>query len=132
VGFTRRVEAGNLAGAARSMREMNPFAEVCGHICPAERFCEKKCNRLEFSDQAVRIAELHAWVCGEVSKGQGWDRFVGVQRSIRVAVVGSGPAGLTCGHFLARLGYRVDILEKADRAGGMLALAVPGFACQRM
>ncbi|UCD85274.1 MAG: NAD(P)-binding protein, partial [Deltaproteobacteria bacterium] len=47
--FTRRIEAGNFAGAVRSMREMNPLAEVCGYICPAERLCEKECNRLEFS-----------------------------------------------------------------------------------
>ena len=48
VGFHRRVESGNLAGAARSMREMNPLAEICGHVCPAERFCQKDCNRLDY------------------------------------------------------------------------------------
>ena len=127
VGFARRVEAGNFAGAVRSMREMNPLAEICGNICLAERLCEKECNRLEFSDQPVRIADLQAWVCGQVSKSEGWDRRVPDHNGLRVAVVGAGPAGLTCAHFLARLGYGVDIMEKAKKAGGMLAHAIPAF-----
>jgi len=125
--FLRRVEAGNLDGAARSMREMNPLAEICGYICPAEKLCQRNCNRLEFSEHPVRIADLHAWVCGQVSTARGWDRFIPVQNHIRVAIVGAGPAGLSCAHFLARAGFRVDILEKATRPGGMLSLALPTF-----
>ena len=127
VGFHRRVESGNFAGAARSMREMNPLAEICGHVCPAERFCQKQCNRMDYADQPVRIADLHAWVCGHVSRAEGWDACEPPQNGRRVAVVGSGPAGLTCAHFLARLGYRVGVLERAEKPGGMLALALPPF-----
>lgn len=127
VGFARRIEAGNFAGAVRLMREMNPLAEICGYICPAERLCEKECNRLDFSDQPVRLAELHAWVCGQVSKSEGWDRYVPDHNGFRVAVVGAGPAGLTCAHFLARLGYQVDIMDKAEKPGGMLTRAIPAF-----
>lgn len=127
VGFARRVEAANFAGAVRSMREMNPLAEICGYICPAERLCEKECNRLEFSHQPVRIADLQAWVCGQVSKSEGWNRHVPDHNGFQVAVVGAGPAGLTCAHFLARLGYRVDIMDKAQKPGGMLTHAIPAF-----
>jgi carotene isomerase len=127
VGFHRRMETGNIKGAVRSMREMNPLAEVCGHVCPSETFCQKNCNRLEYTDQPVRIAALHAWACGHVSRTEGWERFVPAQSGRRVAVVGAGPAGLTCAHFLARLGIRVDIMEKSDRPGGMLARALPPF-----
>jgi carotene isomerase len=127
VGFHRRVESGNLAGAARSMREMNPLAEICGHVCPSERFCQKDCNRLDYTDQPVRIADLHAWVCGHVPVGEGWERSAAPLKGRRVAVVGAGPAGLTCAHFLARLGYRVDVLEKTEEPGGMLAHALPAF-----
>ncbi len=127
VGFHRRVESGNFAGAARSLREMNPLAEICGHVCPAERFCQKECNRLDYAEQPVRIADLHAWVCGHVEESEGWERYVPSENGRRVVVVGSGPAGLACAHYLARLGSRVDILEKAERPGGMLAMALPPF-----
>jgi carotene isomerase len=125
-GFTRRIESANYAGAARSLRETNPLSEICGYICPAEQMCEKHCRRLEFSDGPVRIAELQAWVCGQASK-QGWDRHLPERGDRRVAVVGAGPAGLSCAHYLARLGARVEIFDKASRPGGMLSHAVPTF-----
>ncbi|UCD84547.1 MAG: FAD-dependent oxidoreductase [Deltaproteobacteria bacterium] len=127
INFIRRIEAGNFAGAVRSMREMNPLAETCGYLCPAERLCEKECNRLEFSDQTVRIADLQAWVCGQVPKSEGWDSYIPEQNGHRVAVVGSGPAGLSCAHFLARLGYRVEVFEKSNKPGGILTHAEPLF-----
>ncbi len=125
--FARRIESGNFVGAARVLREVNPFSEVCGVLCPAERFCEKACNRLDFSDRPVRIRELHGWVCGHVSRSEGWDRSVPKPNGRSVAVVGAGPAGLSCAHYLARLGYQVEILEKAKNPGGMLSQAVPAF-----
>lgn len=125
--FARRMEAGNFAGAVRAMREVNPLAEICGYICPAERLCQKDCKRLEFSHEPVRIASLQAWVCGHVSKLEGWERYSPERNGHRIAVVGSGPAGLTCAHYLARLGYIIDVYEKAQKAGGMLALTIPEF-----
>jgi NADPH-dependent glutamate synthase beta subunit-like oxidoreductase len=125
--FARRIESGNFNGAARVLRDVNPLSEICGYICPAEQFCEKKCSRLDFDDRPVRIRELHGWVCGQVSKFEGWDRGVPAQKDRKVAVVGAGPAGLTCGHYLARLGYQVDIMDKAKGPGGMLTNAVPAF-----
>jgi NADPH-dependent glutamate synthase beta subunit-like oxidoreductase len=125
--FARRIEAGNLIGAARVLRDVNPFSEVCGHICPSDRFCERKCNRHEFSDSPVRIRELHGWVCGRVSGSEGWDRCLAPPTGKRVAVVGAGPAGLTAAHYLARMGYGVDIMDKARKPGGVLSHAVPAF-----
>jgi len=123
--FARRIEAGNFAGAARALREVNPLSETCGFICPSERFCEKACSRLDFDDRPVRIRELHRWVCGHVPGDDGWDRHAPPHNGHRVAVVGAGPAGLTCAHYLARLGYRVDIFDKSDRPGGMMIGAIP-------
>jgi len=127
VGFMRRVESGNFAGAARSMREMNPLAELCGFLCPSERYCEKDCSRRGHADGPVRIRELHSWACGEISGLQGWDLRAPARNGRRVAVVGAGPAGLACAHYLARLGYQVDIIEKSDRPGGMLSHVIPSF-----
>ena len=127
VGFHRRVESGNFAGAVRSMRERNPLAEICGHVCPAERFCEKTCNRLSYAGGPVRIADLHAWVAGHVPAAEGWKRTKAPLKGQRIAVVGAGPAGLTCAHFLARMGYRVHVLDRAEQPGGMLAHALPPF-----
>ncbi len=123
--FARRIEAGNFIGAARALREVNPLSESCGYICPAERFCEKKCSRLDFDDKPVRIRELHRWVCGHVPGNEGWDRYVPPHNGHKVAVVGAGPAGLTCAHYLARLGYRIDILDKSDKPGGMMIGVIP-------
>ena len=125
--FARRIEAGNFEGAARVLREVNPLSEVCGTICPAERFCENKCSRLDFDEKPMRIKDLHRWVCAHVSKRKGWDHSVPAHNGRKVAVVGAGPAGLTCAHYLARLGYRVDIMDKASRPGGMLSQAIPAF-----
>lgn len=114
--FVRRIEAGNYVGAARAVREMNPFAEICGAICPSERLCERHCNRLEFSDSATRIRELHGLAAAQAGD-RGWDRRIAPQKHKTIAVVGAGPAGLTCGFFLARLGYLVDIYEKGEKTG---------------
>jgi len=124
--FARRIEAGNVGGAARSLRAMNPLSEVCGHICPSERLCQEACNRQEFSERSVDIAKLHAWVCREAGR-DGWDPVLPTRNGHRAAVVGAGPAGLTCAYFLARMGYRVDVFEKAGQPGGMLAHAIPTF-----
>jgi len=123
--FARRIEAGNLAGAARAARERNPFAETCGAICPAERFCERHCHRLEFDHRPVRIRDLHGWVCAQVPGPEGWGGSLPPRNGRRVAVVGAGPAGLTCAHFLSRLGIRTDILEKRRFPGGIPARAIP-------
>jgi carotene isomerase len=125
--FARRIEAGNFVGAARVLRDVNPLSEICGYICPSERLCEKHCSRLEFDTRAVRVRELHGWVCGRVRGPEGWDRFVPARNGKKVAVVGAGPAGLTCAHFLARVGFEIDIFDKGEKPGGMLSHAVPTF-----
>ena len=125
--FSRRIESGNFNGAVRSMRETNPLVEICGYICPAERLCQKECLRREFSPNPVRIRDLHAWAAGQASPAEGWTRLVSSLQGPRISVVGSGPAGLACAHYLARLGYKVEILEKNPKPGGMLNYAIPIF-----
>ena len=122
--FMRRLECGNFNGAAKSIRQMNPLGEICGQICPAEKFCQKDCYHKDFSDEATRIAQMQAWVCNRAGEN-GWDKTIEESTGKKVAVVGSGPSGLTCAYYLARLGYDIDVFEKRDKKGGMLTYVLP-------
>ncbi len=124
-GFLRRIEGGNYSGADRTIRETNPLGEVCGALCPAERLCEGACLRADF-DVPVQIGRLQAWVSKRTAE-QGRREDVLPDSGHRVAVVGGGPAGLSCAHFLARLGHRVELLERNDRLGGIPDTRIPTF-----
>jgi len=105
--FIRRIEASNYEGAARLIQQMNPFLEISGILCPADKYCEKYCYRNSFSDAPVRIKDLHKWVAQYLPK---------VQKSFdngkKVAIIGGNIEGLTISHFLARIGYNVTLFEK--------------------
>jgi NADPH-dependent glutamate synthase beta subunit-like oxidoreductase len=118
-GFLRRMEARNYAGAARLLRERNPFAEVCGYTCAADDLCQKRCYRKSFAGAPVRIAELERWVC-EATGDAGWLRLDGVESAWRVAVMESDPSGLTCAYYLALMGLHVDVYDQAAQPGGQL------------
>lgn len=128
--FIRRLESGNYIGAAKIMREMNPLAEVCGYVCPSERLCESECYRLEYEDGPADIKRLQAWVCKEAGL-KGFNKYIPTLNDKRIAIVGSGPAGISCANFLGRLGYEVDIFEKRETFGGMLTNLIPSFRLSR-
>jgi len=75
----------------------------------------------------MRIADLHGWVCGHYTDRDSWFLRIPPAKAERIAVVGAGPAGLSCAYFLRRLGYQVDLLEKRKRAGGLPADALPDY-----
>ncbi|MBN2392370.1 MAG: FAD-dependent oxidoreductase [Anaerolineae bacterium] len=118
-GFLRRMEARNYTGAARLLRERNPFAEVCGYTCAADDLCQKHCYRKSFAGAPVRIAELERWVC-EAAGRAGWLRPGSVENVQRIAVIGSGPAGLSCAYYLALTGRTIDVYGKEAQPGGQL------------
>jgi len=111
------------------IRERNPFPAVCGRICIHP--CEYKCRRGEL-DQPVAIRALKRvasdWYFENI--GPQRDPFA-VTREEKVAVVGAGPAGLTCAYFLAKMGYATTVFEAQPVAGGMLGIAVPEFRLPR-
>lgn len=119
-GFIRRIEAGNFKGAARLIRETNPFVEVCGHLCNGRELCESQCIRTDFAGKPVRIKELHRWVAEFAGEG-GWGPPVALPNGVKVCVVGAGPAGLTCAFYLSKLGYQVTVFEGSAEPGGHLA-----------
>jgi prolycopene isomerase len=116
-GYIRRIEARNYAGAARLIREKNPLAEICGYICEAT--CERVCNRLKFDSKPVQIQELHRWVT-EYAGDEGYSESFGRQKGKDICVIGAGPAGISCAHYLARLGYPVNLFDEAGHYGGYL------------
>jgi len=115
--------------AVEIIRERNPFPAVCGRICIHP--CEFKCRRGEL-DEPVAIRSLKRfaadWYFDYIGAAKG---PFPITQNQKVAVVGAGPAGLTCAYFLAKLGYKVRVFEAKDVAGGMLRITVPDFRLPR-
>jgi glutamate synthase (NADPH/NADH) small chain len=106
--------------------ESSPFPEILGRICPHNRLCEGACT-LEDGYGAISIGPIEASIT-DLAFAAGYTLpFPGVTTGKKVAVVGSGPAGMSCAHFLLRAGIGVEMYERADRPGGLLAYGIPGF-----
>src|SRR5450756_521146 len=128
--FVRHIGPSDFPGAARAIRESTPLGEVCSLVCPAGQLCELACVRSEI-DTPVKISQLDALTCSLVPEREGWPQpFLGERRE-RVAVIGSGPAGISCAYYLSLLGYRVEIFEAAIEAGGLPAQAMPDSKLER-
>ena len=128
-GFLALVEQGDFAGAVRKIKETNVLPAVCGRVCPQEDQCEKLCKVANNGKgQAVAIGRLERFVAD-------WEREHGKvevpqcapSTGKKVAVVGSGPAGLTCASELARLGHTVTVFEALHKPGGVLVYGIPEF-----
>lgn len=128
--FTRRIGASDFSGAARLIREVNPLGNICGEICPAERLCESACVRNGL-DKAVRIGQLEAFACGMASGKRGWPKARSGPTREKVAVIGSGPAGISCAYYLSLLDHQVEVFEKTVEAGGLPMRAMPEFRLAR-
>ncbi|MBZ4193117.1 MAG: glutamate synthase subunit beta [Candidatus Contendobacter sp.] len=119
------VYRGNWREALDVLHSTNNFPEFTGRICPAP--CEASCT-LNFNDQPVTIKDIE---CAIIDKGwaEGWvtPQIAAHRTGKRVAVVGSGPAGLACAQQLARAGHQVVVFEKNDRIGGLLRYGIPDF-----
>lgn len=119
------VYRGNWREALDVLHSTNNFPEFTGRICPAP--CEASCT-LNFNDQPVTIKDIE---CAIIDKGwaEGWvtPQIAKHRTGKRVAVVGSGPAGLACAQQLARAGHQVVVFEKNDRIGGLLRYGIPDF-----
>ena len=127
--YVASIAAGNYNKAVEIIRERNPFPAVCGRICIHP--CEFKCRRGELDDPvAIRSLKRFAsdWQFSHQIESP---KPFPITQEEPVAVVGAGPAGLTCAYFLAKFGYGVTVFEAQPVAGGMLGIAVPEFRLPR-
>lgn len=125
-GFIEQVKLGNIEEAYKIISESSALPAVCGRVCPQESQCEGKCIR-GIKGEALSIGKLERFVAD-------WARENGIKpvgakekNGKKVAVIGSGPAGLTCAGDLAKLGYDVTIFEALHKAGGVLVYGIPEF-----
>jgi len=126
-GFIQRLLVKDYAGAAARIREANALPAICGRVCPQESQCEAACT-IGRKFAPIAIGQLERFVADwETEQGAFIPPPRPPARGPRVAVVGSGPAGLTCAADLARLGYGVTVFEALHAAGGVLRYGIPEF-----
>lgn len=125
-GFIEQVKQGNFEAAYQIISEDSALPAVCGRVCPQESQCEGKCIR-GIKGEPISIGKLERFVAD-------WAREQGIKpqgatekKDKKVAVIGSGPAGLTCAGDLAKMGYDVTIFEALHEAGGVLVYGIPEF-----
>jgi glutamate synthase (NADPH/NADH) small chain len=121
--FIRRIGEDNLRGAARAILEANVFGGMCARVCPTEVLCEQACVRNTSEDKPVEIGALQRHATDayfEEANGLAWPMFKRLgPTNKRIAVVGAGPAGLSCAHRAALLGHEVVVFEALPKPGGL-------------
>ena len=125
-GFIKEVEAGNIETAYGVISEYSALPAVCGRVCPQESQCESKCVR-GVKGEAVSIGKLERFVADWARENNVTPKPAKEKNGKKVAVIGSGPAGLTCAGDLAKKGYDVTIFEALHEAGGVLSYGIPEF-----
>ncbi len=123
-GFITLTGQGKFHEAWKLINESNPFPAITGRVCYAH--CEKNCNRSSF-DEPVAINALERFI-GDLGYEKGWKRSVAeTSPKGKAAVIGSGPAGLSCAYYLALQGYEPVVYEEKSAAGGMLRIGIPEY-----
>ncbi len=128
-GFVSLIAEKRYAEALTLHRERNPFAAVCARVC--FHTCEDRCRRASLDD-SVAIRSIKRFMVDQevtIQHPMVWENAVNAKR--KIAIVGGGPAGLSCAYFLARLGYEPQVLEAEPRPGGMLAQTIPAYRLPR-
>lgn len=125
-GFIKEVKAGNFAEAYKVIGKSSALPAVCGRVCPQETQCEGKCIR-GIKGEAVSIGKLERFVADWAKENGIKPEAPAEKNGHKVAVIGSGPSGLTCAGDLAKLGYDVTIFEALHQAGGVLVYGIPEF-----
>ncbi len=124
--FISEVKEGNIEEAYKTISESSALPAVCGRVCPQESQCEGKCIR-GFKGEPLSIGKLERFVADWARENNIEPKKAEAKNGKKVAVIGSGPSGLTCAGDLAKLGYDVTIFEALHKAGGVLVYGIPEF-----
>ncbi len=130
-GYIALAREGKYQEAYDLIRQNNPFPSICGRVC--HHPCETDCRRGDHDDP-LAIASIKRYIADYVQGHPAEDRnddHESETREEKIAVVGAGPAGLTCAYFLAKMGYRVTVFERDEKPGGMMRTGIPGYRLSR-
>ena len=126
--FIKNIERGEFLQAAITLKETSALPAVCGRVCPQERQCESKCIHLKMNKESVAIGHLERFAADyERTSGKISIPVCAPNNDIKIAVVGSGPAGLAFAGDMAKLGYEVVVFEALHEIGGVLKYGIPEF-----
>ncbi len=126
--FIKNIERGEFLEAARTLKETSALPAVCGRVCPQEKQCESKCIHLKMNEEAVAIGYLERFAADyERESGQISVPEIKEKNGIKIAVIGSGPAGLAFAGDMAKYGYEVTVFEALHEIGGVLKYGIPEF-----
>ena len=130
-GFIKTLETGDVLGAAAVIKESSSLPAVCGRVCPQEKQCESQCIHLKMGHPAVAIGYLERF-CADSANAQAHNDGMSAAKPLndgmmKIAVVGSGPAGLTFAGDAAKYGYEVHVFEALHEIGGVLKYGIPEF-----
>ena len=126
-GFIKTLETGDILGAAAVIKESSSLPAVCGRVCPQEKQCESQCIHLKMGHPAVAIGYLER-VCADYANANQKSEIKNQKSTgAKIAVVGSGPAGLTFAGDAAKYGYEVHVFEALHEIGGVLKYGIPEF-----
>ena len=126
--FIKNIERGNILGAAKVLKSSSSLPAVCGRVCPQEKQCESKCIHLKAGSKAVAIGYLERFAADYETRNF---RIMSIEKKpsngIKIAVVGSGPSGLSFAGDMAKRGYDVHVFEALHEIGGVLKYGIPEF-----
>ncbi len=125
--FIRQIQTGNPLGSAKTIFEQNILGGMCARVCPTETLCEEVCVREEAEGKPVKIGQLQRYATDHYMRDHDQPFARAEPTSKKVAVVGAGPAGLSCAHRLASYGHEVVIFEAADKPGGLSEYGIAAY-----
>lgn len=117
--FIKKIASGNLIGSARVIFDANPIGATCARVCPVEVLCEGACVEKTLLQKPIEIGRLQRYATDHALGSERQIFTKGEPNGKSVGIVGSGPAGLSCAAYLARLGYDVTVYERKEKAGGL-------------
>ena len=125
--FIKQIVSGNVKGSAHTIFSANIMGAGCSRVCPVEKLCEGSCVYNLMDEKPIAIAKLQRYST-ELAMQQGWRLFERKPATGQsVAIIGAGPAGLSCAHILARHGIDVTIFEKEEKGGGLMTYGIAAY-----